>query len=236
MGVILGLVAFFLVTFSLFGIWFTYQVVMTAEGESSTRTVDFGLTEGTVRTEGETVTTSYTDLPRRDVWEVYYMTQFLGLLSMMAVFLFLISSILVGVGKVSGRIDVIFGLLASLFIFVTLSYFVVALPPAYGEYSEEGPRISLLWGSDSWSEEASLGGPTTTIDNQAEWGAGWAWFMTVIALIFTLTGSYMVRGKRLVQSTISEPGEEDAEEQQSLHRKRMEDSHSIMDRLSQLLG
>jgi hypothetical protein len=196
-------VAFLLILTSFFGAWFVVHTEYTSEGTTHTRDLDFGLREAVVRTEDETLVFSYSDLLMHPEYGVFTSTQVFVFVSIIPTMLFLGFSILVGAKKAIGRIDVIFGVLAAACILLTSMFIMVELPNSFEKYDDYDPDISFFWGSDSLSYEESFGGTTEMVDVHMRWGAGWAWYITVISFILVLIGTSLLLGNSREQISTS---------------------------------
>jgi len=181
-----ALIAFILVVITLFGTWYSFG----GEGSGMSVSVDMGLRDMSMTAESQGVemsnTTSYSDLPDSALIDVFNLTQILVILALAFTLLMFVFALLVGLGKVSGKIGIVFGALALAFVLIAFIYFMVALPASMEETSPTGSPISGFWGSESMDfigESMSL-----------SWGPGWAWYMMVIAFIFALIGTIMLVG------------------------------------------
>jgi len=134
-----ALIAFILVLVTLFGAWFSVSGESEAMGVTSKVSVDMGLRDMTMTTETmgveATDTTSYSDMSESSFIDVFNLTQILVILALVFTLLMFVFALLVGMGKTSSKIGVIFGALALIFVLITFVYFMVATPAAMEEDS-----------------------------------------------------------------------------------------------------
>jgi len=184
------LVSFILVLITLFGAWYSLGGETESAGISAKVSVDMGLRDMsmTAETMGFEIsnTTSYSDLPDSAFIDVFNLTQILVILAMLFTLMMFVFALLVGRGKMSSKIGIIFGVLATVFILITFVYFMVALPVAMEEDSPTGSAMTGFWGSES------LDFMGTSMD--MSWGPGWAWYLMAIAFILALIGTIMLVG------------------------------------------
>lgn len=185
-----ALIAFILVLVTLFGAWFSMSGEGEAVGVTAKVSVDMGLRDMTVTTETmgveATDTTSYSDVSESSFVDVFNLTQILVILALVFTLLMFVFALLVGMGKMSSKIGVIFGALALIFVLITFVYFMVATPAAMEEDSPSGSPLTGFWGSESMDFEG--------VSMSLSWGPGWAWYLMIVAFILALIGTILLVG------------------------------------------
>jgi hypothetical protein len=186
MAMAVGAVGIVLLIAGLVGPWWTLSLQASALGSTITSSQEFRPSGYTTTVQGPGVSTSnQTDYAGDPNMGGVFTTGFL--LSAVAI---LCGVAMIGLTAMSGprpsfhRLGAILGILAFVLALVAALYVMSALPAAATtDAGAGGPTISGFWGSQT----TSVFGVSTVIT----WGAGWAWYLVLVAALVFLVGGVL---------------------------------------------
>ncbi len=191
LGVVLGVVAIILAVVGMAGPWWTESFSASALGITVNGNADFGLFGVTTTTatghSNTTNSSSYNDSPH--VGSVFSLGMVL-----------LILGVVLGIGMVGlavmpnprfRKFAAILGVLAFLFALLAPIYVMSALPDAVN--TDSGSTSSFTTVSGFWgAKSSSVFGFSASVS----WGAGWDWFIPLVAAVLFLVGAIVILAAR----------------------------------------
>jgi len=164
--------------------------------------------EITGTTSDSSIETKKSDYEKGGVKDSMNITLYLTIISIVIAIITILILVAVSLSKITKKFGIIFFSILTIMAFITIIFFTISIPSNLSDDINEGIESGdspeflndfnerfnrQFFGSTSykipWSEIPTVpSGVSGNLDLDISWGGGYAWFITVIALIFSICG------------------------------------------------